>query len=127
LLDEDGKYSVDSANDQPVVGGTRVESADAVLTVSFENDAVQVSDQVIAESVATIQRAGVSPTMKYEVWSVAPIETSLSDAQRRAYFRALVVRNILIRAGVSASNISAQVRVVQGRSETHAVRVIAKP
>jgi hypothetical protein len=127
LIDEDGKYSVESPDDQPVTGGTRVESADAVLTVTFENDAVQVSDQVIAESVATIQRAGVIPTMKYEVWSIAPIETSLSDAQRRAYFRALVVRNILIRAGVSAQNISAQVRVVQGRNETHAVRVVAKP
>jgi hypothetical protein len=127
MIEEDGRYAVESREDKPVEGGVQVQSADAVLTVTFEPDAVQISDQVAADGVATIQRAGINPTMKYEVWSVAPIESSMSDAQRRAYFRALVVRNILIRAGVSAQNISAQVRVVQTRNEAHTVRVVAKP
>lgn len=127
LVDQDGKYAVESPKDQPVTGGQRVESADAVLTVSFANDAVQVGDDVVQQGVQTIRSANLGPNMKYEVWSTAPIETSLSDAQRRAYFRALVVRNILIRAGVSGANITAQVRVVQTRGETHVVRVIAKP
>jgi hypothetical protein len=126
-VDEDGRYAVDSPKDREVVSGTRVESADAVLTVTFEPDAVQLSNEVISQSVETIKRANLGPTAKYEIWSTAPIESSLSDAQRRAYFRALVVRNVLIRAGVSAQNISAQVRVRQTSNEQHAVRVIAKP
>jgi hypothetical protein len=126
-VNENAKYMIDSPKDEVIAGGQRVESADAVLTVNFANDAVQVDDSVVQQGIETIRRAALGPTMKYEVWSIAPIETSLSDAQRRAYFRALVVRNILIRAGVNASNITAQVRVVQTRGETHAVRVIAKP
>ena len=88
---------------------------------------MQLTDAVIAHSGETIKRANQGPNAKYEIWSTAPIESSLSDAQRRAYFRALVVRNVLIRAGVSAQNISAQVRVVQTSNEQHAVRVVVKP
>jgi hypothetical protein len=127
VVDEDGKYRADSPKDEPVTGGAIVESADVLLTVTFEKEAVQVSDAVMAESVAKVRSNGVNPTARYEIWSTAPIDTSLSDAQRRAYFRALVVRNILIRAGVPSANITAQVRVVQGRSDSHAVRVVVKP
>lgn len=127
IVQEDGRYAVDSPQDQPVQGGVRVESADAILTVNFEPDAVQLSDAVLAESIETIRRANAGAAAKYEIWSTAPIDTSLSDAQRRAYFRALVVRNVLIRAGISAQNISAQVRVRQASNEQHVVRVVVKP
>lgn len=127
LVNEDGRFSIDSPNDKPVAGGTRVETADALLTVNFEKDAVQVSDAVINDSLATLQRVNAGPNAQYEVWSVAPIDGAMSEAQRRAYFRALAVRNILIRAGVDARNITAQVRVVQNRNEGHTVRVVLKP
>ena len=127
VVDEDGKYRVDSPNDKPVEGGSLVESADVLLTVNFEKEAVQISDAVMTESIAKIRSVNPGPTTKFEVWSTAPIETSLSDAQRRAYFRALVVRNILIRAGVPGGNITAQVRVVQSRNDGHSVRVVVKP
>lgn len=127
LINEDGRFAVDSPNDKPVSGGTRVETADALLTVTFEEDAVQVSDAVIEDSIATLRRANVGPDAHFEVWSLAPIDGALSEAQRRAYFRALSVRNILIRAGVNARNITAQVRVVQSRGDGHTVRVVLKP
>jgi hypothetical protein len=53
---------------------------------------------------------------------------SISEAQRLAFFRAAMTRNILIRAGISPADINTQVRVTDPTSKDgHNVRVILKP
>jgi hypothetical protein len=126
-IDEENRFIVESPVDETETGGSVVESADVLFTLEFEPDAVRVGQATEEQAMAVVQRANIPAGTTIEIWSIAPADTSVSDMQRIAYYRALVARNILIRAGVAASNITAQVRVTQGNEEAHAVRVIVKP
>jgi hypothetical protein len=76
---------------------------------------------------ALIERADIPPGAALEIWSEAPTTSTVSEAERLAYYRALVARNILIRAGIPATSITAQVRAIEAVEGVHAVRVIVKP
>jgi hypothetical protein len=64
---------------------------------------------------------------KIEIWSFSPGTTSVSEAQRVAYYRALKMRNILIEKGVNANRITAQIRVDDQVNRGHTVKVVLKP
>jgi hypothetical protein len=124
---EDGHFVVESQQDEPVEGGEVVQSADVLFTLEFEPEAVRVGTAVQEQAVALIQRAALSPGAQIEIWSETPTIRTVSEAERTAYYRALVARNILIRAGIPATSITAQVRAIDSQEGVHAVRVIVKP
>lgn len=107
--------------------GVEVKTADVLLRVDFEPTAVRYNDENSGQVVAFL-KSRQKPGMKYEVWSFAPEMASISEAQRLAFFRAAMTRNILIRAGISPADINTQVRVTDPTSKDgHNVRVILKP
>lgn len=107
--------------------GVEVKTADMLLRVDFEPLAVRYSDDN-EKAVVAFLSARIKPGMKYEIWSLAPQDNSISEAQRIGFYRAAMTRNILIRAGINPANISTQIRVTDpGSKDGHNVRVVLKP
>lgn len=69
-----------------------------------------------------------TPGATYEIWSFVPQTGSISEAQRVAFYRAAITRNVLIRAGIPPSKILTQARLTDPKApESHSVRVVVKP
>jgi len=99
--------------------GVEVKTADTLLKIAF------------APNAATYDEANsnrVIGFLKYEIWSFAPQTRSISEAQRVAFYRAAMTRNLLLRAGVAAADVTTQMRVTDAASaDGHMVRVVIKP
>lgn len=107
--------------------GVEVKTADVLLRVDFEPMAVRYNDETTSQ-VTSFLKNRAKPGLKYEIWSFAPQESSVSEAQRLGFYRAAMTRNILIRAGISPANINTQVRTTDPMSKDgHNVRVVLKP
>lgn len=107
--------------------GVEVQTAEMLLRVDFEPLAVRYSDEN-EKAVLAFLKPRVKPGMKYEIWSLASQDNSISEAQRLGFYRAAMTRNILIRAGISPANITTQIRVTDpGSKDGHNVRVVLKP
>lgn len=107
--------------------GVQVKTADVLLRVDFEPMAVKF-DEDNSKHVVDFLNSRKKPGMKYEIWSFAPQTSSVSEAQRLAFYRAAMTRNLLVRAGVAPSDINTQVRVTDPSSKDgHNVRVVLKP
>lgn len=107
--------------------GARVQTADVLLRVDFEPNAIKYEDENAAKVLAFL-KAKARPGLTYEIWSFAPQGASVTEAQRLSYYRAAMTRNILIRAGISPAKIQTQVRVTDPASKDgHNVRVVLKP
>lgn len=108
------------------VGG-EVTVADVLLRVDFEPLAVRYTDENTRQLVDFLKSRG-KPDMKYEIWSFAPQTGSVTEAQRLAFFRAAMTRNVLVMAGIKPADIVTQVRVTDAISKDgHNVRVVLKP
>jgi hypothetical protein len=107
--------------------GVEVKTADVLLRVTFEPMAVRYNDDAtkqVTDFLSTRQAAG----MKYEIWSFAPQTSSITEAQRLAFYRAAMTRNLLVRAGIKPADIYTQIRVTDPSSKDgHNVRVVLKP
>jgi hypothetical protein len=123
----DAQYRIESPEDTANEGGAIVQSADVLLTLQFNEDVIRLEEAVEKQAIDVIKREGAGVSARYEVWSTAIVNGSVSDARRSAYYRALVARNILIHAGVPSANVSAQVRVVDRDPKGNNVRIIVKP
>lgn len=107
--------------------GVEVTTADVLLRVDFEPTAVRFNDENTKQVIAFL-KSKQKPGIKYEIWSFAPEMSSISEAQRLAFFRAAMTRNILIRAGISPADINTQLRVTDPTNKDgHNVRVVLKP
>lgn len=107
--------------------GVEVKTADVLLKVSFEPMAVRYNDET-SKQVLDFLQTRQAPGMKYEVWSFAPQTSSITEAQRLAYYRAAMTRNLLVRAGIKPADIYTQIRVSDPASKDgHNVRVVLKP
>ncbi len=107
--------------------GVEVKTADTLVRVSFEPGALNY-DPDNAGKVVAFLKAHPGGDVHYEVWSFAPQTGSISEAQRQAYFRAAVTRNLLVRAGIVPANISTQTRITDPKApEGHYVRIVVKP
>lgn len=107
--------------------GVRVQTADVLLRVDFEPLAVRYDEdntRLVNEFLSTRKQPGVT----YEIWSWAPQTSSVSEAQRLAFYRAAMTRNLLIRAGIPGASIKTQVRIGDAAAKDgHNVRVVVKP
>ncbi|HEX8420563.1 MAG TPA: hypothetical protein VF638_11195 [Sphingomonas sp.] len=107
--------------------GVRVQASDVLLRVDFEPLAVRFdsdSEKKVKDFLASRTMTGAV----YEIWSSAPQTSSVSEAQRLAFFRAALTRNLLIRAGIPGAEIKTKIRVTDPTStDGHNVRVVVKP
>lgn len=107
--------------------GVEVQTSDVLMRVDFEPMAVTYDADNNGKVLAFL-KTRMKPGMKYEIWSFAPQSSSVSEAQRLAFYRAAMTRNILIKAGIQPADIFTQVRVTDASSKDgHNVRVVLKP
>lgn len=107
--------------------GVEVKTADVLLRVTFEPLAVRYNEDT-SKQVMDFLSTRQSPGMKYEIWSFAPQTSSITEAQRLAFYRAAMTRNLLVRAGIKPADIYTQIRVTDPASKDgHNVRVVLKP
>lgn len=107
--------------------GVEVQTSDVLMRVDFDQFAVTY-DADNTNKVITFLKARMKPGMTYEIWSFAPQSSSVSEAQRLAFYRAAMTRNILIKAGIQPTDILTQIRVTDASSKDgHNVRVVLKP
>ncbi|WP_298190995.1 hypothetical protein [Novosphingobium sp.] len=116
------------AEEQPTdVSGVEVKTADTLLKIGFAPNAATYDDANAARVVGFI-RSKARPGTKYEIWSFAPQTRSVSEAQRVAFYRAAMTRNLLLRAGLAPADVTTQIRVTDAASpDGHMVRVVIKP
>ncbi len=126
-VDPDAVQQIEAPKDESDLGGSVVQSADVLLTLEFKDGAVRLQPEVEAESITVVKAAKLGPDAKFDVFATAVLNGSVSDARRNGFYRAMVARNMLIRAGVKAANINAQVRVVERDEKGDTVRIVAKP
>lgn len=121
------KLKVKSTEEAEGTKGVEVQTADVLMRLDFDPNAVTYDAETTAKVLAFLKGKG-RPGVKYEIWSFAPQSSSVSEAQRLAFYRAAMTRNILIRAGIPATDIATQVRVSDATSKDgHNVRVVVKP
>lgn len=121
------KLQVKAMEDPDDSKGVQVKTADVLMRIDFEPGALRY-DEANSKQVLQFLKSKQSPGIKYEIWSFAPQTSSVSEAQRVAFYRAAMTRNLLIQAGISPADINTQVRVTDPSSKDgHNVRVILKP
>ena len=107
--------------------GVEVKTADTLLQVAFEPQALNYDDDS-TKKVVDFLHAHPNPGVSYEIWSFAPQTGSVSEAQRMAFYRAAMTRNLLVKAGVPPKFIFTQIRITDPKlPDGHNVRVVLKP
>ncbi|WP_421850842.1 hypothetical protein [Novosphingobium sp.] len=116
------------AEEQPDdASGVEVKTADTLLKIAFAPNAATYDEANSARVIGFI-KAKARPGTKYEIWSFAPQTRSVSEAQRIAFYRAAMTRNLLLRAGLAPTDVTTQIRVTDADSpDGHMVRVVIKP
>jgi hypothetical protein len=107
--------------------GAEVSVAATLVRVAFEANALTY-DTESGNRIVAFLKTHPGPEVKYEIWSFAPQTGSVSEAQRVAFYRAALTRNLLVRAGIAPGQITTQTRITDARSaDGHMVRVVVKP
>lgn len=127
----DEKVKVAIASDEPVTtdGKIKVTSAAIALELNYDKDTTKL-DEEAATQVGNYfeEQAPKAGDAKFEIRSIASSGVgSISEARRKAYFRALVVRNILLKRGIPADRIITKVALPQPGEEQDKVIVSLKP
>jgi outer membrane protein OmpA-like peptidoglycan-associated protein len=107
--------------------GAEVKTADTLVKVAFEANAYNYDEDSTGKVVAFL-RAHPAAGVSYEIWSFAPQTGSVSEAQRVAFYRAAMTRNLLVKAGIAPKQITTQVRITDPKlPDGHMVRLVVKP
>lgn len=107
--------------------GIEVKTADTLLKIAFAPNAATY-DEANSARVISFIKGKARPGTKYEIWSFAPQTRSVSEAQRIAFYRAAMTRNLLLRAGLAPADLTTQIRVTDAAApDGHMVRVVIKP
>ncbi len=107
--------------------GVEVKTADTLIKIGFAPNAATY-DEANSARVISFIKSKARPGTKYEIWSFAPQTRSVSEAQRIAFYRAAMTRNLLLRAGLAPADLVTQIRVTDAASaDGHMVRVVIKP
>lgn len=125
--DDELRLKVKAVEEADRSQGVEVKTADVLMTVAFDPMAVTYDADNTGKVMAFL-KGKMKPDMKYEIWSFAPQVSSVTEAQRLAFYRAAMTRNILIKAGIQPANILTQIRVTDASDKDgHNVRVVLKP
>ena len=121
------KLAVKAIEEADNTKGVAVKTSDTLLNIAFEPRAMNYDPDNTAKVTAFI-KAHPNPGATYEIWSFVPQVNSVSEAQRVAFYRAAMTRNLLVRAGVKPSAILTQIRLTDPKTpDGHNVRVVLKP
>lgn len=121
------KLQVKAVEETDDAKGVEVKTADTLIKIAFAPNAATY-DETNSARVIGFVRSKARPGTKYEIWSFAPQTRSVSEAQRTAFYRAAMTRNLLLRAGLSPADVTTQIRVTDAASaDGHMVRVVIKP
>ena len=121
------KVAIKAIEEADNTKGVAVKTSDTLLNISFEPKALNYDPENATKMIAFL-KAHANPGVTYEVWSFVPQVNSVSEAQRIAFYRAAMTRNMLVRAGIKPSSILTQIRLTDPKSaEGHNVRVVLKP
>ncbi|MEM6683514.1 MAG: hypothetical protein AAF607_14870 [Pseudomonadota bacterium] len=110
-------------------GAIDVTSAAVSIEVTFDQNATKI-DSDTGDKIGAVlaQKLARGEAGKYEIRSIASSKVgSVSEAQRKAYFRALSVRNVLIKRGISTDQIETRVSLPQPGEAEDKVVVVRKP
>ncbi|MEO0410690.1 MAG: hypothetical protein AAF221_02460 [Pseudomonadota bacterium] len=127
----DEKVKVAIASQEPVTadGKIKVTSAAVALELNYDSGTTKL-DEEAATQVGDYfeEQAPKSGTSKFEIRSIASSGVgSISEARRKAYFRALTVRNILLKRGIPAERIVTKISMPQPGEQQDRVIVTLKP
>ena len=107
--------------------GAEVKTADTLVKIAFDANAYTYDEDSTGKVVAFL-RQHPSAGASYEIWSFAPQTGSVSEAQRTAFYRAAMTRNLLVKAGIAPKQIATQVRITDPKlPDGHMVRIVVKP
>ena len=121
------KLAIKSVEEADNTKGVAVKTSDTLLNISFEPKALNYDAENTNKMLAFL-KSHPQPGTTYEVWSFVPQTNSVSEAQRLAFYRAAMTRNVLVRAGIKPSAILTQIRLTDAKSpDGHNVRVVLKP
>ena len=120
--------SQEAPDKAPEENRVKVESARQILTIVFENSGVELTGAARIEISAFLkENKSILEGMVLTTWSFYdPKSIALSQAKRRAYFRLLAVRNILIDNGFTGENLTVNVRAAPSDEEAGKVLVFVK-
>ncbi len=105
-----------------------VTSAKSILSVLFEGKGVEL-DEISTEDISSFLGENLTKleNQRISVYSFYdPNSAALSQAKRKAYFRLLSVRNVLIASGIFGDDLTVNVRPAQTKEEINEVRVFVK-
>lgn len=121
------KLQVKAVEETDDAKGVEVKTGDTLIKIAFAPNAATY-DETNSARVIGFVKSKARPGTKYEIWSFAPQTRSVSEAQRTAFYRAAMTRNLLLRAGLSPADVTTQIRVTDAASaDGHMVRVVIKP
>jgi DNA repair exonuclease SbcCD ATPase subunit len=101
-----------------------VTSAQEVLTVRFQKDAIDLNAEAAVQAQAFVQQnSAVLKQHKISIWSFYDEATlSVTQAKRTAYFRLLAVRNILLTEGFDPASLEISVRAAEQAADIDSVQ-----
>ena len=88
--------------------GMRVQEGSVALRFVFDRSAIDLPPLGTEAIEAFVAAQGAGPVSVYS--TAMPMEGGASESRRRAYFRAMLIRSRLVKAGISARDIEIQVR-----------------
>ena len=122
------RVRVAAIEDTEEAAGVEVTAADVLMRIDFEEKAVEFTQEArdqVKEFLETRAKVGDA---KIEIWSFVPQTGSMTEAQRKAFYRAVQTRNQLVKSGIDPKRITTQIRITDpSDSEGHSVQVVLKP
>lgn len=106
-------------------GEVEVTSAREVLTIRFQQGAIDLNEAAAAEAQAFVElNREVLDQHVISLWSFYDKSSlSVTQVKRTAYFRMLAVRNVLLDAGFDAADIDISVRVAEKAADVDTVQI----
>lgn len=125
------KVKLTIASDEPVTtdGSIKVTSAAVALELDYDRDTTKLDVETASQVGDYFEKAAAKAgESKFEIRSIASSKVgSISEARRKAYFRALTVRNILLKRGIPSDKIITKVAMPQPGEDDDKVIVSVKP
>ncbi len=128
VTDEEEKVKV-TAVEQAETPETKVIQTASVLTLAFDPTSTKINEEAGELVQKFIQsNEGILNEANVNILAFADVEsTSVSQARRVAYYRALSARNELIKGGFATERINVEIRLSNSSETADTVEIIVEP
>jgi hypothetical protein len=123
------KITANEVEDAPETTAIKAMSAPAMLTLTFPKRTTKLDEKTAGEVDAFAKGSeNVAAAGLVEIHSISsPQSGSVSEARRLAYYRGMLVRAELVKAGVPQAKINLKIEIGSDASVEDTVKVYAKP